>query len=414
MKTKTVRSLVAASILALAAPAALAQDATLTIWGNDVPNTDPAIGPVGASAVLAKEFGDLNPNVAVVYRQVSFDDVISEALRAYATGQAPDIINIDNPNHAAFASRGVFLDLTDRFAASDVIHIEDFFPGPISSLTWDGRYYGLPKGTDTLGLYYNADLFEKAGITEPPKTWDELLDAARRLNDPAAGVYGFTFSARANENGTFQFLPWVQMKGANFDNINTEGAVEALTFWKTFLDEGLSSQDVLTQSQTESTNTFIAGNAAMAITGNWEINRVSSDAKFKWGAAMLPLPEGGQPSSALGGWNWAIFESSKNPDLAYDFLEYTVTQADRFYPEFSLLAPISTVKIEPTGDPTKDAALAVFLEQLKYAKARGPHPEWQRISTAIFTALQSAMTGAATPREALDVAAATIAGIMAE
>src|SRR5690606_32682441 len=135
--------------------------------------------------------------------------------------------------------------------------------------------------------------FEKAGITEPPKTWDELLDAARKLNDPSSGVYGLTFSARANENGTFQFLPWVQMKGANFDNINTDGAVEALTFWSTFLAEGVSSPDVLTQSQTESTNTFIAGNAAMAVTGNWEINRMASDTNFNWGVTMLPVPEDG-------------------------------------------------------------------------------------------------------------------------
>lgn len=404
-------TLLAVSLLALSAPVAMAQT-TITIWGNDVPNTDPSVGPVGASAVLAKEFDDLRDDVTVVYRQVSFDDVISEALRAYATGQAPDIINLDNPNHAAFASRGVFLDLTDRFEASDVIHPEDFFEGPMAAISWEGRYYGLPKGTDTLGLYYNADLFEKAGITEPPQTWDELLDAARKLNDPASGVYGLTFSARANENGTFQFLPWVQMKGANFDSINTDGAVEALTFWKTFLAEGLSSPDVLTQSQTESTNTFIAGNAAMAVTGNWEINRMASDTNFNWGVTMLPTPEDGQRSSALGGWTWGVFETTKSPDAAYDFLEYTVTQADRFYPEFSLLAPISSVKLEPTGDERKDTALAVFLEQLNYAKPRGPHPEWQRISTAIFTALQAAMTGAATPREALDTAAATISGIV--
>ena len=106
------------------------------------------------------------------------------------------------------------------------------------------------------------DLFAKAGIAAPPTTWDQLLEDARKLNDPANNVYGITWSARANEEGTFQFLPWIQMGGGSFKEVNTPGAVKALETWKTMLDEKLASQDVLSQGQWDSTGTFNAGNAA--------------------------------------------------------------------------------------------------------------------------------------------------------
>src|SRR5690606_13391539 len=104
-------------------------------------------------------------------------DIVNEALRAFATGQAPDIISVDNPDFAMFSSRGAFLDITDRVANSSVIKTENYFEGPLNSVSWDGKLFGVPKYTDTIALFYNKDLFAKAGIAEPPTTWDELLDA---------------------------------------------------------------------------------------------------------------------------------------------------------------------------------------------------------------------------------------------
>ena len=68
--------------------------------------------------------------------------------------------------------------------------------------------------------------------------------------------------------------------------------------------------------------------------------------------------------------------------------------------------------VPPTGVALKDAALAVFQEQLKYAAPRGPHPEWQKISKAIYDAMQAALTGQMTAQAALDQAQTTIEGIV--
>jgi multiple sugar transport system substrate-binding protein len=385
---------------------ARAEDVTLTLWSLD--------RDIQPAPNLIKEFNAQNNGIKIEYRQLQFDDVVSEAMRAYSTGNAPDIIAIDNPNHAMFASRDAFLDLTDMIAASSVIKAENYFPGPLQSATWDDKYYGVPKATNTIALYYNKDLFKAAGLdpAKPPQTWDELLDTARKLSDPSKNVYGIAFSAKANEEGTFQFLPWAQMGGATYKTINSDGAVKALAAWKQMLDEKLASPDTLTRSQWDSTATFNAGNAAMVISGPWEIDRMGTDAKFEWGTALLPVPqEGAQRSSAMGDYNWAIFSSTQHPEEAFKALEFFASKDATMYKDFGQLPARSDIPVPPTGDAQKDAALATFVEQLKYAQPRGPSPEWPKISKAIQDAVQAALTGQMDPKAALDQAAEKIRSI---
>lgn len=386
---------------------AWAEDVTISVWSLD--------RDIQPAPNLIKDFNALNTGIKVEYRQIQFDDVVSEAMRAFSTGQAPDIIAVDNPEHALFASRGAFLDLTDMIEKSDVVKVGNYFPGPLASTMWDGKNYGIPKATNTIALYYNKDMFRAKGLNpdKPPQTWNELVEAARKLTDPSANVYGLAFSAKANEEGTFQFLPWAQMAGASYENINADGAVKALDTWKQIIDEKLASPDTLTRGQWDSTGTFNSGNAAMVISGPWELDRMIAEAKFDWGVALLPVPEeGAERSSAMGDFNWAIFASTKHPQEAFKVLEYFVSQDDRMFKDFGQLPARSDIAIPETGVPKKDAALKVLVEQLKYAKPRGPHPEWPKISKAIQDAIQAALTGQMSSKEALDQAAEKIKTVL--
>jgi multiple sugar transport system substrate-binding protein len=403
------KSIIAAAAVALAAvtsaPAG-AEEVTLNIWTVD---------KAGQPAYhLAQEFAAKEPGIKVVYREVQFSDLMSEVMRAFSVGKAPDIFAVDNPDQAILSSRGALLQLDDFVKTSTEIKRENYFPGPLASASWDGKLYGIPKATNTIALYYNKDMFKAKGLDpeNPPKTWDEMLAAARKLNDPAANVYGIAFSAKANEEGTFQFLPFAQMAGADYKSLNSEAGVKALTFWKTFLDEKLASPDTIGRSQWVSTATFNAGNAAMAISGPWEINRMIKDAKFDWGVTLLPTATaGGVRASAMGDYNWVIFKQTKHPKEAFKALEFFASQDKDLYARFGQLPARKDIAIAATGDARKDAALKVFQEQLKYAQPRGPHPDWAKISKAIQDAIQQALTGAASPKDALDKAAATIKGI---
>jgi len=400
------RTFTALAFSALLTSTAMAQDVTLTLWTESA---------TGAEATFAGEFSEMDNGITIEVREIRFDDIVTETLRAFATRTNPDIISIDNPDHAAFAARGAFLDLTDLAAGSDQIDMDNYFPGPRSSFTWDGGVYGIPRASNTIALYYNKDLFEAAGLDpdSPPTTWDELYEAASALTDPDNDVYGIAFSAKASEEGTFQFLPWLQMTGGSFEKVNGDGAADALAFWKTLLDEGLTSPDTLTRGQWDSTGTFNGGNAAMVISGPWELNRMASDAQFEWGVTLLPVrEEGGPRASALGDFNLAIFDNTEHPDEAFAFLEYFDSQMDRLWPEFTRMPPRPDVSLAPTGDARIDEAAGVFTEQLQYAANRGPHPEWPRISRAIQDAIQSSLTGQKEPQEALDDAQAVIDGIL--
>ena len=390
----------------MAAGPAMAQ-VTLKIWSID------GVDRVGIADTFSKEFDEQNDDIVVEYRAIPFDDLVNETLRAFATGNAPDIVSFDNPDFAMFSARGAMLDITDRIANSEVIKADNYFPGPLNSVTWEGKYFGIPKYTDTIGVFYNKDLFAKAGITEPPKTWEQLAEYAEKLTDPANNVYGVTFSARAGEEGTFQFLPLIQMSGGSYTDVNTEGAAAALDLWKKIIDNGWASKDVLSLGQWDSTGTFNSGNAAMAISGPWEVDRMVEDAKFDWGVALLPtLTEGGERSSALGGFDWGIMSTTKHPDEAFRALEYFASQDNRIFEEFGSIPPRSDIPLPETGIALKDAALKVFQEQLQYAQPRGPHPEWQKISKAIYDAMQQALTGQMSAKDALDQAQATIKGIV--
>ncbi|ULJ74988.1 ABC transporter substrate-binding protein [Rhizobium gallicum] len=386
---------------------AKAQDVTISVWSLD--------RDIQPAPNLVKEFNAQNNGIKIEYRLIQFDDVVTEAMRAYASGQAPDIIAVDNPEHAMFASRGAFLDLTDMISKSTVIKPENYFPGPLKSVEWDGKYYGVPKATNTIALYYNKDMFKAKGLdpNKPPQTWDELVEDARKLTDPAKNVYGLAFSAKANEEGTFQFLPWAQMGGGGYENINADGAVKALETWKTIMDEKLASPDTLTRGQWDSTGTFNSGNAAMAISGPWELDRMVKEAKFDWGVTLLPVPKAGADrSSAMGDFNWAIFASSKHPAEAFKALEYFASQDDKLFKNYGQLPARSDITIPVTGEKLKDDALKVFLEQMKYAKPRGPHPQWPKISKAIQDAIQAALTGQMSAKEALDQAADKIKAVL--
>jgi multiple sugar transport system substrate-binding protein len=203
------------------------------------------------------------------------------------------------------------------------------------------------------------------------------------------------------------------MAGGSFDNINAEGVAEALALWDTFIEEGLASPDTLTRGQWDSTGTFNGGNAAMAISGPWELGRMAQDAEFDWGVTLLPVrEEGGERASALGDFNLAIFANTEHPEAAFEYLEYFWSQVDRIWPEFTRMPAIEGVALAPTGDERIDEAAAVFAEQLRYARNRGPHPEWPRISQHIQDAFQTVLTDQAEPQEALDRAAEEIDAIV--
>ncbi|HZG30943.1 MAG TPA: sugar ABC transporter substrate-binding protein [Ensifer sp.] len=392
----------AVALAALSTPA-WAEPVTINLWTVDRPGE--------YHYKMAEEFSAKNPDIKVNVRSVQFPDMVNELAKAMATGEAPDVTYIDNPDVALFASRKLLLDLKPMIDKSSVIKLDQIFPGPLASVSYKGGVYGIPRGANTIALYYNADMFKAAGLdpNKPPQTWDELYADAKKLTNKEKGIYGLAFSAAASEEGTFQFLPWLQMAGGDYNKVNVPGGVEALTLWKKFIDEGLASRDTLIRGQWDSTGTFNAGNAAMDISGPWELPRMSKDAKFDFRVALLPVPKEGAPrASALGEGDNVIVANSKHPKEAFRFIEYMYEQMPRVWNEFGYM-PAYPVKVEKPNYPQ---AYEVFNESMKFARNRGPSPDWAKISKAIQTAIQTTLTGQSSPENALAAAQKSIDGVL--
>ncbi|HEY4383369.1 MAG TPA: sugar ABC transporter substrate-binding protein [Ktedonobacteraceae bacterium] len=372
---------------------------TLTLWDYFNPPGD------GYLSIIS-DYMKANPSIKIQRTVIPFADLKQKLIQGAASKQLPDIAVIDNPDHSAFADLGVLADITSQVTAWG--QADQYFPGPWNSTVWKGKNYGIPNNSNCLALYYNKDLFQKAGL-KPPTTWDEMHSAATALTKN--GVYGLSMSLVKSEEGTFQFLSFLWEAGADLNTIDSAAGVSALQYLVTFVKEGLLSSECLNWIQQDAITQFIAGKAAMCINGPWNLPVTQQGAKFSWG--VVPLPKGKQSASILGGENWAITVTSPHIKEAWDFISWTQLPAqmkayilkDQRLPSRKDLATDPAIRQDPN--------LSVFVDSFAFAKPRAYGPNYPKISNAIQQAFQSAISGQTSAENALKQAAVTIKPLMA-
>lgn len=313
----------------------------------------------------------------------------------------PDMVILDSPDHASYASMGIFADITGK------IDVSGYFAGPVDSCSLDGKLYGVPFGVNCLSLFYNKDMLDEAGVSVPTN-WSELKTAAAALTNGSR--YGFAFSSLQNEEGTFNFMPYVWSAKADFTDMGSENAIKALNFAKDLIDSGAMSRECINWTQGDVMNQFISGNVAMMVNGCWQIPTMRKEAPdVNWDVSLIPMCDDGEYASVIGGENYAVIEGG-NVDGALDFLNYMTNEdvVTTLMADFGYIAAIDAIAQNQFSD---DEAYLAFVEQMNYAKARGPHPNWPSISDAISLAFNEVMTDTATPEDAAAKAKATIDGI---
>ena len=368
----------------------------------------------GVTPAAVQAFNENHPHIQIQLEYKNFDELVRDLIRAFAIGNAPDIIEVDNPEMVSFTSRGLLHDLYSLVAGAKHFDINKILPGMKAAGSWDGKLYAIPKVANTIALFYNADLFIAAGLdpNKPPQTWQQLAEYAEILNDPVNQVAGLSFTAVDNEEGTTQFLPFLQMAGASYSSLDSPGAEKALAFWTDLYQSGNVISDALNKGQWDLTEIFNKGGSAMHISGPWELNRMSEMAQFDWRVAVLPAPEGSSIlSSALGGFMHGINAKSEYIQESFEFIDWFHSNDHRLWDEFGLLPGFLDVELEPENFSD---AYKTFSEQIKYAQVRGPHVQWPRISKAMQSAVQSALRGELTPKEALSIAAERVKIVMSE
>ena len=126
------------------------------------------------------------------------NDYYTKLQTTIAGGTAADMFWLSQEYIAGYADKGALLDVSDRLKAdqSPAAQLDDYFPAVLQTAQFNGKTYGLPWIAQPVVMYYNPDLFQAAGVSEPDESWDwtTFKEAATKLTDKAKGVYGTTFS----------------------------------------------------------------------------------------------------------------------------------------------------------------------------------------------------------------------------
>jgi multiple sugar transport system substrate-binding protein len=349
---------------------------------------------------------EANPNVTIERTYIAFADLKQRLLQGAAAGELPDVVVIDNPDHQAFSSLGVFEDVTDRVAEWG--QADNYFEGPWFSTTFQDKNYGIPDNSNCLVLWYNTAFFEEAGL-EPPTTWDELTSSAEALTE--GDRFGLAVSGVKSEEGTFQWLPFLWATGEDLATLDSEGGRRALQLWVDMVEGGSMSKGILGWDQQDVRTQFQNGRAAMMSNGPWQIPVLQEESPdLEWD--VVTLPEDQQGASILGGENAAIVQGSENVDAAWDLLMWRQEPEElRTYLTDAGKLPSRSDLAEDWSD---DPVITVFVEQLKVAKARAYGDKYPEISAAIQEAIQAAVGGQTDVESALAKAQQTITPLLPE
>jgi raffinose/stachyose/melibiose transport system substrate-binding protein len=340
---------------------------TISWWHNS--NTDPGKGYYDT---VAKEFEASHPGVTVQVNAMQHEDMLTKLDAAFQSGDAPDVyMERGGGELADHVAANLTKDISEP--AKDVINT---IGGSVAGWQVDGKTYALPFSVGVVGFWYNKSLFEKAGITAPPATMDELVSAVDKLK--AAGIAPVSVGAGDKWPAAHY---WYYTALRECPKQVLQDAVKSLDFSdQCFIKAGEDVQKVIaatpfnkgflsTPAQTGPTSAsglLATGKVAMEMQGHWEpgvMQGLTADKKGlgeNTGWFPFPTVPGGQgdQSAALGGGDaWAV--SKDAPAAAVDFVKYLLSdKVQQGFAERDMGLPTNPV----AGDSVKDPALGGLLK----------------------------------------------------
>jgi multiple sugar transport system substrate-binding protein len=366
---------------------------TYTFW-DPYPQYD-------ASSPWAKVIDRCGAAAGVKIKRTGFDtsDLTNKALLAGQQNNSPDVLLVDNPVVSTLASAGIL-----TTTAENKLTVGDVSKNILGAGVIDGKTYGVPIGANTLALYYNPKVLSAAGVDiASVKDWSSLTAAIAKV--VASGHKGITFSGINTEEGSFQFLPWFWGSGANLTKLDSDKAISALTLWSDWIKKGYAPNSVIQNTQTTSWQEMQSGNFGFAENGTWQ----KADAA-KNGFKVIPLPaeNGGAAPAPTGGefLTIPVQKSSARYATTSKIVE-CLTSTKNVVNTDNTLNYIGATSAVQDKQLSGDATLKPWVDAVQVAKARtGDNlgTKYPKISEQLWTAVQKAESGSASPADALKAA----------
>lgn len=269
-------------------------------------------------------FERAHPDIDVRVTVTPWDAYWTKLRTAASSRTAPDVFWMTQDQFPLYADGGALLPLQDRIDR-DRFDTEAFLPSTVRAFTFRGDLAGVPKDTNSFGVFCNTRLFAAAGVPLPDAswTWADLRRTARRLTDPAKGVHGVAAPV-ADVLGYYLTIP--QAGGAVMRADGRSGyadprTLDGVRFWTDLIRDG-SSPSVQQMTDTDPLQMFLSGKVAMYYGGSWDPVAVADVPEAKAFTRIAPLPRGAQRGFYANGLANVAAASTQHPDQAWLLLQY--------------------------------------------------------------------------------------------
>jgi multiple sugar transport system substrate-binding protein len=398
----------AAPVQPTAAPAAK-EPVTLTwaFWGSP----EEAV----SHKMVADAFMKEHPEIKIETWNEPWDNYFTKIQALWASGDpkaVPDIAFLwPTPQYAA---EGVLENL-DPYIQKSGYDLNDYWGGLLESAKYQGSVYGLPRDNEVNILYYNKDLFDKAGVKYPDENWkwNDLQAAAEKLTVKDAGGKVMQY-ALAMEGG--KYFTWVNQNGGAIldDYVNPSKcmladpkSVAAIKLFADMMNQGYAMRDADLSQAGGDQAVFQSGQAAMIIQNTSRVSAFNS-AKMNYDVAVVPIPEGGKQWNIAGGAAWVMSAKSDNKDAAWTFLQWlqSANGGEKLYTErgeiFPALQSVANSPVFMTDQPPANKKAIVAQAVASGVGGFGYFPEWGELDSSVISpALQQIWAGEADPAKAL-------------
>ncbi|PYE52700.1 ABC transporter substrate-binding protein [Deinococcus yavapaiensis] len=362
---------------------------------------------------LISAFEAQNPGVKVNLVTAPFDSYFTKLQTDIAAGNPPDAFELNYENFATFASRGAL-----RPLAASAVPRDTFYPAALNAFRFQSRQYGLPITFSTVVLFYNKDLFDKAGVKYPTASWKwkDVLSAAQKINNPAQRIWGVYQPVQF-----WEFYKVAQQAGGglkisgNDVQIDTPQNRAALKY---LVDKVLVQKVMPTDAQMSGVaneDLFLNGQLGMLVSGIWMFDKFSK-ANFKWDIAVEP---GGTKKGTHFFSNAAVVSAkAKNADAATKWVQFLAasptTAARRIASSWELpaLSLSQRTLVAPYLAKPMPANREAVFDSLRYAVTPPVVENQSQLQDIINQELEAARLGTKTVEQALASAQARVEAMM--
>ncbi|GGM41648.1 sugar ABC transporter substrate-binding protein [Microbacterium saperdae] len=346
----------------------------LTVWIMKGTNPDSSAFYDAVSTAFEEKTG-----ATVNIEEVQWADAHDRFVTSIAGGTTPDIAETGTTWTAEFADAGALLDL-DEYVDGEKGLRDDLVEGLAVAGTYEEKLYGMPWYAGVRSLVYRTDVFEELGL-EAPKNWDDIVAAGEAIKAAHPDMLPFPVPGDAE----FQVYPWVWGAGgeiatldgktwtSELDSAESQAGIEFYTDLAT--KHGFSSAGATTWKETDLRDAFTQGNVAMMLSGSWTpkaLIEANPDLDGKIGAAVIPGQDGGIAPSVLGGSHLSVFNTTKNADLAWEFVKLMTTGefAEQWADETGYFPGVQSAMEEALA--STDPLVAPFADQMVNGGASVP------------------------------------------